>query len=527
MRASTWFVLSLLAPALGVGAQQPRTVTFPETSAAGARAITVQDLRAWLGRLASPEFEGRGTGQPGFEKAARFVREHFESLGLKSVLEDGGYWQRVPWTVQTPDLERSHLTVEAGSRELCRLIPGRGLHGTGAQVDASGPAVLLILSEPDVPGVAELDLKGKFVLAWAPDGFADARRMLLATFRLRSALRRAGAVGFVIADDDAVARYPHLSGASYPSAGGRARRGRSMMPAMLYVPERALADVLAGVGKRLEDLDRNELALDLAPARVRVRIEMLERDASAYNVMAALPGSDPELTGEYVVIGAHLDHLGRRGATIYPGADDDGSGSAAVMAVAKAFAVNPVRPRRSILFVTFCGEENGLIGSAYFVRHPPIPLESIAAELQMDMIGRDEEGRGERAEDNRNTLHLIGTAKLSDDLHRACLRGNERYGGFELEWDEEDVFYRSDHWSFAQYGVPIAFFFTGFHRDYHRPTDTPDKIHYAKLARIARMVYGIAFDLAMNDSRPLVDPERWEKLRRRRGTRPKAPLRTR
>ncbi len=254
----------------------------------------------------------------------------------------------------------------------------------------------------------------------------------------------------------------------------------------------------------------------------------------AWNVVGILPGSDPILKDEYVVIGSHLDHNGIRGGTIYPGADDDASGSAGVMALAKAFASNPIKPMRSILFVTFCGEENGLIGSGYFADNSPIPLSSIVGELQMDMIGRNEESRGrsgnpgESADDNVNSLHLIGTEKLSMDLHQLCMSRNEDFAGFDLEFDEEDVFFRSDHANFAKYGVPIAFFFTGFHPDYHRPSDTADKINYPKLKRVVDYVYDIGFELAQSSSRPLIDPELWEANKSRLRSpveKPAAPLR--
>ena len=176
------------------------------------------------------------------------------------------------------------------------------------------------------------------------------------------------------------------------------------------------------------------------------------------------------------------------------------------------FAKNPTRPRRSILFVTFCGEEMGLRGSDYFARNPPIPLSSIVAELQMDMIGRNEEFVNrrsgevtEKAEDNVNSLHLVGTKKLSMDLHEVCLEKNSAHIGFDFEYDEEDVFGRSDHANFARKDIPIAFFFTGFHPQYHQPDDTVDRINFPKLVRVAKLVYSVAFEIADRDERIVRD----------------------
>jgi Zn-dependent M28 family amino/carboxypeptidase len=269
------------------------------------------------------------------------------------------------------------------------------------------------------------------------------------------------------------------------------------------------------------------------PLHAEVAVTVGEGPGPAMNVFAVLPGSDPRLRDEYVVIGSHLDHLGKRGNTILFGADDDASGTTGVMAVARMFAQNPVKPARSILFVCFSGEESGLRGSAHFANDCPIPLSSMVAELQMDMIGRDEEesvedrGSGEKAEDNRNSLHLVGTKKLSPALHELCLRKNEA-AQFDLEYDHEGMFGRSDHANFARKGVPVAFFFTGLHRDYHQPTDTPDKIHYEKLLRVATYVYDIAFDLATQAQRPLIDPQLWSSFRAANNNRvpetPAAPL---
>jgi Zn-dependent M28 family amino/carboxypeptidase len=179
------------------------------------------------------------------------------------------------------------------------------------------------------------------------------------------------------------------------------------------------------------------------------------------------------------------------------------------------------------VFVAFCGEERGLVGSKHFVTHPPIPLPSIVAELQLDMVGRSEENARETAAQNRNSLHLIGTEKLSGDLHRLCLDVNRAVGRFDLEWDEEEVFWRSDHVNFAKHGIPVAFFFTGFHSDYHGPGDTAEKVDYDKLGRVATYVHAVAAQLAQQDERPLVDLARWYKSRDRLlgPAQPAAPVR--
>ena len=212
----------------------------------------------------------------------------------------------------------------------------------------------------------------------------------------------------------------------------------------------------------------------------RSNIEVETKTVFACNVVGMLRGRDPKLSKEIVGIGSHLDHIGKRGTVINNGADDDGSGTTGVLAVARAFAKNKIKPKRSLLFMAFCGEEMGLIGSNYYVEHPLFENSSMVAELQMDMIGRNEERArrskdvddSEKAEDNINCLHLVGTKKLSDEMHQICLAANEKYGRFAIEYDEENVFGRSDHKNFARKDIPIAFFFTGFHPQYHKPDDT-------------------------------------------------------
>ncbi len=381
-----------------------------------------------------------------------------------------------------------------------------------------------MIREADATGLDKLDLKGRIVLVYLPEGTGNDRQSYSTMRRIQSNLRKADPAALAIVDDaQATGELIGTSGAT----GGRNRvfRGRNLMPNSLYVSTATLDTILEASGTSREQIGEEDFLIKLPKLSAQLDIKIAETDAPAYNVIGVLPGSDPKLAKEYVVIGSHLDHLGRRNNTYYPGADDDASGSTGVLAVSQMFAKNPTRPRRSILFVTFCGEEMGLRGSDYFARNPPIPLSSIVAELQMDMIGRDEESNNEKAEDNLNSLHLIGTQKLSKDLHDLCIQRNKDFAGFDYEWDEEDVFYRSDHWSFAKFGVPIAFFFTGFHADYHKATDTPDKINYAKLHRIAKLVYDIGFELAQQDQRPLIDPQRWTSLQRKASGKPAAPLR--
>jgi hypothetical protein len=512
-------------------AKVPAAAPLAEDRAAGAAAIAEEDLRAWLGTLASPEFGGRGTGQEGFQKAADFVGARFKELGLEPRGDDGTFFQKVPWGGAKVDDKATGATF-FGTQKV--VIPAAAMSGqVSVGMSARGRAVLLVVAPiatergaptPPVPGLAEADLAGKVVLVHVQ---GDARQNVATRYAVRSQLQGKAAAAVLFAET--AAAEGGLRGTSGVGRGGanRALQGASRMPAMISFGGEHLADLLRAAGKAPADLTGTPGLIDLG-AEMAVEIAVANEALPACNVVAVLPGSDPKLRSEFIVVGSHLDHLGRRGDTYFPGADDDGSGTTGVLAVATMLAKNRVQPRRSVLFVCFCGEESGLVGSQFFVQNCPIPLGSIAAELQMDMIGRNEENqrRGEQAADNVNSLHLVGTEKLSRDLHALCLARNER-AGFALEWDEEDVFTRSDHAKFAEKGIPIVFFFTGFHRDYHRPTDTPDKIDYAKLQRIATYVYDVAFELATRSERPLVDADLWKKNRGELGgpEHPAAPVR--
>lgn len=502
--------------------------------AKGAAAVTEAMCRDWLGTLASPEYGGRGTGQPGYELAAVYVRDHFQQLGLEPAFPEGSYWQALPWNVTEPKAEGTHLRLTHGGKAVVDLGLAE-LAGTATQeIEAKGDVVLVVVRDLEGNDLAGADLSDKIVLVHAPAGLVPkgqaGRRGNAALFRLQSALQQARARLTVFCDDELFAATGKVQGASVPGGGGanRAMRGRDRRPVSLTVRTSVLEKALAAAGKTLENVAAHAGLVDLAGLQADVAVKVETRQGPAYNVAAILPGSDPARRDEYVVMGSHLDHLGQRGATLFPGADDDASGSTGLMAVAAMWARNPVKPARSLLFVAFTGEEMGLLGSNHFVENPPIPLGSIVAELQMDMIGRDEEGQDESADANRNTLHLVGTERLSRSLHELCLARNEQHFGFALEYDEEDVFSRSDHANFARKGIPIAFFFTGFHRDYHQQSDTPDKIHYAKLLKVATYVYDLSFELAQAKGRPLVDPDLWEKSRKGLGRnvpeKPVAPL---
>jgi hypothetical protein len=239
------------------------------------------------------------------------------------------------------------------------------------------------------------------------------------------------------------------------------------------------------------------------------------------NVLAAIEGRDPELKGEWVVVSCHHDHNGADGDQVFNGADDNGSGTVAVLEIAEAYALaarDGMRPKRSVLFAAFNSEERGLLGSWAFVERPPVPLEQVVAVLNMDMIGRDEEvpeGGGPKfrglpiqsAESNRNSVNLLGYSR-SGSLTKAVEAANAPFGltlKKVLDNNASNLLRRSDQWPFLQRGVPALFFHTGLHPDYHTVGDRPEKVRYAKMERIARLVHQASWDLAESPARPRLD----------------------
>ncbi|OPC34543.1 M28 family metallopeptidase [Elizabethkingia miricola] len=226
------------------------------------------------------------------------------------------------------------------------------------------------------------------------------------------------------------------------------------------------------------------------------------------NILAYIEGS--EKPNEIIVVSAHYDHVGMNNGQIYNGADDDGSGTVGVMAIAEAFHKAKKTghgPKRSILFLHVTGEEKGLFGSSYYSDNPIFPLANTVADLNIDMIGRVDPLH----KDNPNFVYVVGSEMLSSQLKEAVEKANKATHNLYLDYKYDDpkdpdrIYYRSDHYNFAKHNIPIAFFFDGIHEDYHKPTDTPDKIDYPLLMKRTQLVFTIAWDLANRPDRIVVD----------------------
>ncbi len=537
--------------------------------------IREADLQQFLAYLASDQMLGREAFTEGFGLAAGYVAAHLEQWGVKPLGENGTYFQTVKLNDVKIAADRSTVTVEAGGRSRTfangqgvRFVPPLGgkqtLTFTGAEFLGYG------LSLPEHDDYAGRNVKGKPVI-WidgTPAGMsAEMRRV--AGNRERHALAEAFAAASIAYSlpvqvqggerggaTPARGAAPAAAGASAaPQAAGRAQgargRGRMLVNTVLSTP-------MQGDFRTTENIDRLnpprisgddeffELLFSGAPTSFE-RIKSLAAsheplpafslpdvkltfavDADyqilhtlyTHNVVGMVPGTDARLKDSYVMLGAHLDHIGYLAAApaaggagranrcpnagsddvINNGADDDGSGSVTELAIARAFASGP-RPKRSVIFVWHTGEEQGLYGSRYEADFPVVPLDQVDVQLNMDMIGRDD--GDDRDADNRNSVFVIGADRISTELHNVIVDVNAKMPrplklDYELNdpADPEALYYRSDHYSYASKGIPIAFFTTGLHDDYHCVSDSADKIHYEKMARIGELVYRTAMAVA-------------------------------
>jgi hypothetical protein len=437
----------------------------------GFDAITDERAKEWLSVLAGPVFEGRGSGQIGYTKAAHWVAGKTAEFGLEPMGDGGTYFQMLPMSRLWVEPTQSKLT---GPNDLSILFDKSiGLERFTNVAEVSGGVAFVRLSGDSQKLDPSVSLRDKIVF-YTADAKAQGRAAgLIANQR--------PAATFRIVDGEP------KSGSQLQREGGR-QRAASLSGTISTAAATTIVQAMNGDPSWTKSLDGEGAEVHLAEGNVKLDLRYREEPTAIPNVLAWQPGSDPDLRNEYVVIGAHLDHLGLSNGSLFPGADDNGSGSTALLSIARAVTTNPIKPKRSVLFMWFAGEEIGLVGSAYYVDHPLLPLDKMVCMLNVDMVGRNEEKQGETASENETSIHLVGSKQGDQDLHEVILRANQCVN-FAFEYDEEGVFGRSDQANFFKKGTSVAFLFGGFHPDYHRPTDEVSKINFHKIASAAKLFY--------------------------------------
>jgi hypothetical protein len=474
----------------------------PTTS--GLNSIRVDELREKVTYIASEKFRGRGNGTPELTLAAEHIAGVFKDSGLKPAGSNGGFYQTFDmYTSALGPTNSLRMKMGAPGEVQLKLrsdfIPERwSANGT-----VTGQMVFVDRRNPPAPSV-----RGKIAVALEGSVPTDDPEFPV-NATLAKSLENEGAVAVIIAVDPAeVDRNRIVSLAEEFRNDLPTRLTRMGVVDSPEYPKIPVAVISSSVARDL--IPSLRPSQDSVEAAITVDVE--RKTFKTQNVLALVEGADPNLSKDLMVIGAHYDHDGESAGQIWYGADDNGSGTAALMEIAEAFGTGKARPARSVLLIAFTGEEKGLLGSRYYVNHPVFPLNRTVAMFQLDMVGRNEEHSAdpsegipeERAADNVNALNVLGSA-FSPDLKAIISRENDQVGltvRFRYDFRAQDLLRRSDHWSFLSKQIPAVFFFGGLHPDYHTPRDTASKINYPKLEKVARLVYLSAFQIANNPTRP-------------------------
>jgi len=486
-------------------------------------AITPEELRMHLQFLASPELGGRYTLAPNFAIASRYLAAHLEAYGFHGAGEHNDFLQTFQVVSTRADTAKSSLELTSPGKESAYHFGDFYMNGLTANGYAQGQIVFVgygvSAASQQHDDYAGVDVKGKIVMIapGAPAGI-DASR-LGEHEEGQGAARAHGALGILQVPSQRTLDFMKNKGFQERAAAREsvrlARETEGLLPMLTLGP--ALAEELLGdAGLDLKQFYETVSRKQNFKARqinvtAKIGAFMQLTRTTTQNVAGILEGTDPALRNEYVVFSAHYDHLktGPSGE-IYPGADDDGSGTTAVLSIAHAMSLS--RPKRSVLVMFHAGEELGLLGSEYNTDYAPVvPLDKLVADLNIDMIGRSKPAGDKEMEDEHltdaNSVYLVGSNRISRELHEISEETNSEFQKLKLDYyyndpnNPERIYYRSDHWNYAKHGVPIIFYFDGTHVDYHRPTDTVDKIDFGKLTKITRLVFETGWRLANLDHR--------------------------
>ncbi|MBD3275120.1 MAG: M20/M25/M40 family metallo-hydrolase [Candidatus Marinimicrobia bacterium] len=497
----------------------------------GLKSITSSYIKSSVSVLASDSLRGRYSTFPGQKKAAKFIKSELQSLGIKPLPGLGSYYQKFTLErVSLSDSQRAHIYTGSDTTLLSYsndfYVSPSGIYNSQ---EISGKLVFagygISSSRYNYDDYAPINVRDKWLMVIEGEpqlhnsksifnGAEPTRWSRIRTKKWKA--NQSGAAGLIVVSNN-------FHGSSQRAFGEILEEiQQSMARPFMKLPDtertnfiplilisHQLADslLIASSGKSLSEyqasidasLEPVSFPLDMS---LDVEIGINKIAAQTENVVGIHEGANPKLRDNYVILTAHYDHMGAIGdSIIYHGADDNASGTAGVLAVARAFAQNPVKPERSVIFALLSAEELGLLGSQYFTDNPPVELDSITANVNMDMIGRNA----------RDSIFVIGSNMLSWDLHNISeiARHHVRKMHFDFKYNDVDdpqrLYYRSDHYNFAKYDIPSLFFFSGLHEDYHRPTDTTEKVDFVKAARVSKVAFLTAWGVANFEERLELD----------------------
>lgn len=484
------FLSAILTVASSCFAQQNAVSEKPDLIRKYSRYIDSADLRKHLSVLASDAYEGRETGKKGQQMAAEYIQQSFKEDGCSFVPGMNDYQQyfevvetvpggTVQFGTQALEFKKDFIYYGAKRRVDLKNLP---VYAAGNTANVTTDcAVIQALSNLEIRNVIteirKNQPKNTKAIILVATNYEQIYEYLdhsvnTKTMRLKDNVVKEEAP-IIVVRAEAIA----------------------LPKAYRYL-----------VGKGKQKIQRKPKPAAMLSASLNEHEETLRSS----NVLAYIPGSDPILSKEVVVLTAHYDHIGIDNGVVYNGADDDGTGTVALLEIAEAFVAAKragQAPRRSILIMTVSGEEKGLLGSSYYTDHPQIPLDRTIADLNIDMIGRNDIAH----ETESDYIYIIGSNMISTDLHNANEAANKQYTQLKLDYkfnslnDPNQFYYRSDHYNFAKNGVPSIFYFSGVHEDYHQPTDDIEKINFAKTEKVARLVFATAWKLADANERPRSD----------------------
>lgn len=481
-----------------------------------ASTITSAELKTMLYTYASDEFEGRDTGAKGQKMAVEYLKQKYIDMDIPTPLGGDNYFQDVPLEKQKIAEIKMNVNGEKfeNFKDLIVLSNSKSIKTSTSKIIYVGYGI----DDENYSDYKNIDVTGKIVLAKSGEPKDDNGNYITSgestdtkwskgyksLSNKTDVAKKRGAQAILYIDDDLFSKYAPFY--QNQSEGNVARR--------LSLKSNEEDILILMINESLSKALHASIAEDPTPKEIETNIDFeIENKSEAImseNVVAYIEGS--EKPDEIVVLSAHLDHEGIKNGEIYNGADDDGSGTVAILEIAQAFKAAEKAghgPKRSILFLHVTAEEKGLLGSKHYTDNDPIfPLENTVANLNIDMIGRIDP---KRTIGTRNYIYLIGSDKLSTDLHNISEEANSTYTNIELDYkfnadnDPNRFYYRSDHYNFAKNNIPVIFYFNGTHDDYHKPTDTADKIEYDLLENRARLVFYTAWEVANRDERLVVD----------------------
>jgi Zn-dependent M28 family amino/carboxypeptidase len=489
-----------------------------------AAGITGDKLKKHLSIIASQEMEGRETGTEGQRKAAAYIEEQFKTIGLKYPKELKGYQQFYPLFEDSTDITLTHVKIDNteltyGQHYYVTLMANSSKNISANEFVFAGYGI----SDEKYDDYKNIDVKGKVAVVFLGEPRKDGKFILTGTnnysqytfpgasFKIKTATEK-GAVAVIIINPGMASIVPSMvnnnkkSKLYFPPSGEESTANYLVASHSVFKTffKEWNPDSLIKMSKASEPFATAEYTVIKSPFVFDYKKERQVTNAS--NVLGIIEGTDKK--DEYVFLTAHYDHLGKKNDKIFYGADDDGSGTCAVLNMAEAFAKAKAEghgPRRTMVFMTVSGEEKGLWGSEYYTGHPVFPLEKTSVDLNIDMVGRVDTERDKA--DTLNYVYVVGHDKLSSELPVINEGANKKYTKLVLDYkfddpnDSERIYYRSDHYNFARKGVPVLFFYDGMLKaDYHKPTDTIEKINWDLYQKRVRMIFYTAWEMANRDA---------------------------